>query len=210
MNESSDQLLYLGHASLRLQTADGHLIYIDPYAGSETDYALSADLILVTHGHYDHNDLAKVARRNPDCQIITWVEALANGEHQTFDLGYLRIRAVEAGYNPNHDPKNCVGYILTFPTGVKLYVAGDTSETPQMPSLAAEQIDYAFYPCDGVFNMDAKAAALAAAKVQARQNIPYHTKPGALFDRQIAEQFDAPNHLIIEPGETISLTPPAV
>lgn len=204
-SSTPDRLLYLGHASLRLETADGHVIYVDPYAGPAQDYELPADLILVTHGHYDHNDVAKVAHRQPDCRLITWVEALKNGEHQTFDLGYVKIQAVEAGYNPNHDPKNCVGYILTLNSGIKLYVAGDTSETPQMPSLAQDHLDYAFYPCDGVFNMDAKAAARAAEKVQAKYNIPYHTKPGELFDRQIAEQFDAPHRLIITPGETIVL-----
>ncbi len=198
-----DQLLYLGHASLRLETADGHVVYIDPFAGEP--YDLPADLILVTHDHYDHNAVAKVVNRHPNCQLITQNEALQNGEHQTFDLGYLKVQAVTAGYNPNHDPKHCVGYLLTLSSGVKLYIAGDTSETPQMPQLAAEHIDYAFYPCDGVFNMDAAAATHCADLVQARHSIPYHTKPGALFDRAVAEQFTPAHRLLLAPGQTISL-----
>ena len=77
------------------------MIYIDPYAG--TGYDLPADLILVTHDDPDHNKVAKVALRSEDCRIITQDEALAGGVHQTFDLGYATVQAVEAGYNDNHD-----------------------------------------------------------------------------------------------------------
>ena len=200
---SVDQLLYLGHASLRVVTTTDKVIYIDPYAGS--DYNLPADLILVTHAHYDHSDLDKVQNRNPDCRIITQTEALANGEHQTFNLSYVKVQAVEAGYNPNHDVRECVGYILTFSSGIKLYVAGDTSITPQMPTLANEHLDYAFFPCDGIFNMDVATATEAAEQVKAAHSIPYHTKPGADFSSEIAEQFTPPNRLILEPGQTLDL-----
>lgn len=206
-NSASDQLLYLGHASLRLTTREGKVIYIDPYAGTPEAYSVPADLILVTHAHYDHFDLAKVQHRNPYCQVITHVEALANGEHQTFDLGYVKIQAVEAGCNPNHDIHECVGYILTLSSGVKIYVAGDTSITPQMPALAAEHLDYAFFPCDGVYNMDAKTATEAANLVQAAHSVPYHTKPGALFDEHIAADFSPAHRLIVKPGETLKLKP---
>ncbi|MCL2672742.1 MAG: MBL fold metallo-hydrolase, partial [Clostridiales bacterium] len=103
-------LLYQGHGSLRIITAEGKVIYIDPYAGE--GYDLPADLILVTHQHSDHNNLKLIQTRNPDCEVITEKEALQNGEHQGFDLGYVKIEAVEAN-NKNHSPKSCVGYILT-------------------------------------------------------------------------------------------------
>ena len=114
-----------------------------PYAGD--DYELSADLILVTHPHYDHNMVDKVQNRNPGCEIITQDEAIQNGEHQIFDLGYVTVEAVEAGYNSLHDVSDCVGYILTFSDGKSVYVTGDTSTTEQMPLLAEKNIDYASF-----------------------------------------------------------------
>ena len=203
--EEHARLLYMGQASIRIVTAEGKVIYIDPFAGDQ--YDLAADLILITHGHRDHNNIDKISNRNPDCQIITWAEALADGVHQTFDLGYVTVEAVEAGYNKNHNVKECVGYVLTFSDGVSVYFSGDTSKTEQMPLMADMQIDYAFFCCDGVYNMDLTEAAECAELVQAKQNIPYHTlgQKGSSFDRSRAEQFNAPNRLIVDEGEEIEL-----
>ena len=99
------ELLYQGQASIRIVTDEGKVIYIDPYVGE--GYDLPADLILVTHSHYDHNGVDRIENRNPDCRIITWKEALQNGEHQVFDLGYVTVEAVEAGYNRWHDVGEC-------------------------------------------------------------------------------------------------------
>ncbi len=204
-NQKYDRILYMGHASLRIITAEDKVIYIDPYAGE--GYDLGADLILVTHDHYDHNAVDRVETRNLDCQVITWKEALAGGEHQAFDLGYVTVEAVEAGYNQNHSVNECVGYILTLPDGITIYVSGDTSMTKQMPLLAEKEIDYAFFCCDGVFNMDLEEAVECASLVNAKHNIPYHLIPvnEGLFDRERAEQFKADNRLIMEAGMEIEL-----
>lgn len=200
------RLLYMGHASLRITTPEGKVIYIDPYAGDE--YEPAADLILVTHDHYDHFDMDKVVNRTPDCRIITWREALAEGTHQTFDLDFATIEAVEAGNNQYHSTEACVGYIVVLTDGTSIYVTGDTSTTQQMSSLAEKGIDYAFFCCDGIYNMDLEEAARCAGLVGAKHNIPYHmtaADSGALFDRSRAEQFDAPGLLIIEDGQEIEL-----
>lgn len=196
-------LLYQGQASIRIVTAEGKVIYVDPYAGD--DYELSADLILVTHPHYDHNMVDKVQNRNSGCEIITQDEAIQNGEHQIFDLGYVTVEAVEAGYNSLHDVSDCVGYILTFSDGKSVYVTGDTSTTEQMPLLAEKNIDYAFFCCDGIYNMGLDEAAECAELVGAKHNIPYHVtaKEGVVFDRELAEQFEVPDRLIVEAGEEI-------
>lgn len=206
-NANTAKLLYMGHASIRLTTPEGNVIYIDPYAGD--GYEPAADLILVTHSHFDHTSLDKVANRAPDCRTITWKEALAGGKHQTFDLGYMTVEAVEAGYNRNHNVRDCVGYVLTLSDGVQIYVSGDTSETKQMPLLADRGIDYAFFCCDGVYNMDTDEAAKCASLVGAKHNIPYHVIAAGgntSFDRARAERFNAPDRLILDPGEEIALT----
>ena len=163
-------LLYMGQGSLRIVTAEEKVIYIDPFSGDQ--YDLPADLILVTHGHSDHNQIDLIETQNDDCRIITHEEALQDGTHQTFDLGYVTVEAVEAGYNQNHDVTKCVGYILTFSNGRSVHVSGDTSTTEQMPALAEKEIDYAFFCCDGRFNMDTEEASACAALVGAKHSMP--------------------------------------
>ena len=185
-------LLYMGHASIRITTPEGKVIYIDPFAGEG----------------YEHYDLDKVVNKNPDCRTITWNEALSEGSHQSFDLGFAVVEAVEAGNNQYHSIDECVGYIVTLSDGTSVYVTGDTSTTEQMSSLAEKEIDYAFFCCDGVYNMDLEEAAQCAALVGAKHSIPYHMIPadgGKFFDRSRAEQFDVPDRIILEDGQEIEL-----
>ena len=199
-------LRYLGQASIRITTPEGKTIYVDPYAGEPDDYNLAADLILVTHDHFDHNAVEKVTYRSEECQIITHREAIQDGQHILFELGYVTVQPVEAGYNSLHDVSDCVGYVLTFSNGKSVYISGDTSKTEQMAQMAEMDIDYAFYCCDGVYNMGMEEAAECAELVGAKHNIPYHnttSNTGKMFDLELAEQFDPPNRLIIPAGEEI-------
>jgi L-ascorbate metabolism protein UlaG (beta-lactamase superfamily) len=193
------KMLFQGHGSLRLTANDGRIVYIDPYKGK--GYALPADLILVTHNHADHNKIKRCAQK-PSCQIITSVEALAGGKHNNFDVGGIMIQAVEAA-NKNHDPKECVGYIITI-DGVKIYASGDTSKTAQMETFLELGLDYALFPGDGFFNMGPDEAAECAKIIGAKHNSLIHLKPGESI-RKAGEEWTAPNKLIIEPGEEIEL-----
>ena len=194
------KFLYQGHGSFRLTSKSGIVIYIDPFAGE--GYDLPADIVLITHQHDDHNQI-KLITQKPGCTIISNVEAIEGGKHNTFDVGGILVEAVEAS-NKNHDPKECVGFIVTI-DGIKVYFAGDTSKTSQMASFAKKQLDYAFLCCDGVYNMDLPEAAECAEIIGARFNVPVHMKPGELFDRERAEAFTGPNRLIVAAGEEIEL-----
>ena len=200
---NSHKLLYQGHGSLRIVTGEGKVIYVDPYAGE--GYDLPADLILITHGHPDHTDVNLIKKQNEGCQTIRYTDALIDGEYKTFDLDYAKIEAVQAGNNPNHDIRECVGWLITLSDGVSVYVTGDTSTTDQMAELAERDIHYAFFVCDGRFNMDMEEASACAKLVNARHSIPYHMAPGSLFDEERAELFDTPNRLILPAGEEITL-----
>ena len=195
------RLLYQGHGSFRLTSNDGVVLFIDPFMGA--GYDLPADIILVTHQHDDHNQINLITQK-PGCTLITNVEALADGKHNTFSVLGIQIEAVEAGYNQGHSPDNCVGYIIMM-DGLKLYFCGDTSKTPQMTEFAARKLDYAFLCADGFYNMDLEEAAECAKLIGAKHNVPVHLKPGELFDREMAEQFKGPDRLIIEAGEEVEL-----
>ena len=120
----------------------------------------------------------------------------------------MKVDAVEAGYNKNHDKKECVGYILTFSNGATVYFSGDTSTAPGMSKLADRHLDYAFLCCDGVYNMDVSEAAECARTIGAKHTIPYHMVPSDNpdgFDMSVAESFDATGRIILRPGQELVL-----
>jgi L-ascorbate metabolism protein UlaG (beta-lactamase superfamily) len=199
-------LLYQGHGSVRIVTGEGKVIYIDPFLGD--GYDLPADLILMTHGHYDHTQVDLISTKNEGCSVIKWSDALKDGEYQNYDFGFVSIETVEAGYNKNHNVTECVGFILTFSDGVNTYFSGDTSTTPSMAGFADRKLDYAFLCCDGVYNMDVAEASECAKTIGAKHTIPYHMEPvkdKSGFDKSVAENFDAPGKIVLQPGEELVL-----
>ena len=194
------ELLYQGHASFRLTLGTGEVIYIDPYAGE--GYDKEADLILVTHQHPDHNKIDMVPQSD-GCVIFQNSDAITDDGYKTLDFAGVHIEPVQA-YNKNHDVNQCVGYLVTV-NGKTLYFAGDTSKTDQMAELKDKNIEYAFLPIDGHFNMDIPEAVECAELIGAKHTVPIHMSPGELFDRERAEQFVTPSALIVEAGEVIEL-----
>ena len=83
------EVLYMGQASVRIITETGKVIYVDPFSGD--DYSLAADLILVTHEHFDHNAVDKVANRNIGCRLIRSRDAIKDGEYNLFKLDYVLV-----------------------------------------------------------------------------------------------------------------------
>ena len=196
------KLFYQGHGSFRLTSNDGVVVYIDPFIGE--GYDLPADAILVSHQHDDHNQINLITQK-PDCIVISNVEALDGGKHNTFTVKGIEIESVEAGYNQGHSVDDSVGFIITV-DGLKLYFSCDTSTTPQMAEFAQRNLDYAFLCADGFYNMNLDEAAECAKIIGAKHNVPVHLKPGELFDKDMAEQFNGPNKMIIEPGIDVELT----
>ena len=74
-----------------------------------------------------------------------------------------------------------------------------------MDTLAERDLHYAFFVCDGRFNMDMEEASACAEAVHARHSIPYHMAPGKLSDPERAAQFQGPGRLILEAGDEIYL-----
>ena len=133
------ELLYQGHASFRLRAWDGTTVYLDPYAGE--GYDLPADGVLVTHEHYDHNEVGKVSLK-PGARVLRSADFLAGGEYGKAQIGPLEVQAVPA-YNKNHDKNACVGFVIRL-EGRSLYFAGDTSRTDYMEEMGALGLDWGY------------------------------------------------------------------
>ncbi len=194
------KLLYQGHASLRITLANGKVIYVDPFAGE--GYKPEADMVLITHEHYDHNDIHKVPLTDRTI-VIRAADALSGGVYRKFDYFGVKVYGVPAG-NAKHDPRECVGYLLEL-EGKKIYIAGDTDYTPFMEELGKMNIDYCFLPIDGVFNMTPEEATRCASIIKPKHLIPYHMKPGMLFDLKQDMRVHSPVAMLVRPGDEIEL-----
>ena len=180
-------ITFLGHASL-LMTFNGKNIFIDPFS-QVADYSSlpKADVILCTHEHRDHLDpQALAAIRTPTTVLVLnpagadqfdGSNAMRNGDKLT--LAGLQIEAVPA-YNiihkredgePFHPEGVGNGYILTF-GDIRLYLAGDTENIPEMKSL--QDINIAFLPMNLPYTMTPEMVADAARTLKPRILYPYH------------------------------------
>ena len=180
-------LTFLGHGTLMLTFKDT-VLHVDPY-GKVADYAAlpQADLVLLTHDHADHLDQAALALvRTPVTDIVLppvcadRVQGgliLKNGETRT--VRGITVTAVPA-YNlvhrrdngqPFHPRGAGNGYLLDF-GDTRLYVAGDTENTPEMAAL--KDVDIAFLPMNLPYTMTPEMVADAARSFRPRILYPYH------------------------------------
>ena len=181
INESST-ISWLGHASFKINT-NGKVIYIDPYEIQEVE---TADIVLITHPHYDHlsiSDLQKIL--TPNTIILGTIDCTSkfagkiNSKYEIISPGVKKIvngfeLEVVAAYNTDkrfHPKENgWVGYIINI-DGVKIYHAGDTDLIPEMEHY---KTDIAILPIGGTYTMDYKEAAKAVEHLKPKIVIPMH------------------------------------
>jgi len=200
-----NKLTFIGHASLKIVSETGVVIYIDP-AFTGGDYSEKADIILITHHHGDHDKLGLVTETS-GCVVLDNTDMLKNGVYQEKTVKGVSIKAVPA-YNTNHKPDRSVGYIL-FLGDVSLYVSGDTSKTKEMSELRNLNLDYVIMPIDGVYNMGPQEAEECVELIKPRVFIPVHNDPRSMNDgKEYDTGFDKLQDnkvLILHHGETIEL-----
>ena len=184
MRISNLELEWTGHAGFFID--DKKKIYIDPYQLSPGKE--KADIILITHSHYDHcsiEDLMKIVKDGTiivcpaDCQSkITKLDErieIKNLEpEQEITIEGIRIKAVPA-YNVNkkfHSKEEYWnGYIIEI-NEVRIYHAGDTDFIPEMTQL--DKIDVALLPVGGLYTMNAEEAGKAVFMIKPKLAIPMH------------------------------------
>lgn len=222
-------LTWYGHSALGLETGLTKLL-VDPYftdnpAASAQAGQVSADYILVTHGHHDHlGDTVEIAKRSgsitiSNVEISIWLEkqgldaqSLRFGQERSYAFGSVQLtHAVHGtGLPDGSDGGEPGGFVLTM-EGKKLYIAGDTALFDEMKDIGQQKLDWAILPIGGFYTMDPDQA-LQAVKMLAPANvIPYHFStwdkikqdPYAWAER-VEKETTTKAH-VMKPGEKLSL-----
>lgn len=198
----------------------GKIIYTDPFkisSGFE-----KADLILVSHSHFDHYHLPSIKLLIKDDTIIIcpasckkafrlWKSTMTLIPGESAILMGIKIRAVHA-YNRNkffhRKRKNWVGYIFSGEKGdtepINIYFAGDTDVIPEMANFP--EIKYAFLPIGGKFTMNSEEAMDAIKIIKPLNLIPMHELKANLDDfaesvKKNITDFDV-NVIKLKPGQS--------
>jgi L-ascorbate metabolism protein UlaG (beta-lactamase superfamily) len=183
-----EELEWLGHSGFRIAVGRAS-IYIDPYRIPADEP--KADLILITHQHYDHFSIQDLERvRKHDTQVIAPpavaerlegnVRSLRPGDVLETNIAGVDVRAVPAYNTSKRDGEGrpfhpreagCLGYEVNV-RGERLYHAGDTDVIPEMDWVVGAEV--ALLPVSGVHVMTALEAAEAARRIQPTVAVPMH------------------------------------
>lgn len=181
------EIHFVGHGSLMFKNGD-FVIHVDPVKSSGNYSGLpQADLILVTHEHYDHLDKNLIGKLQKSTTVmfsneaaakeVNWAQPMKPGDKKV--LGSITIEAVPA-YNiinmrspgqPFHPKGNGLGFVISM-AGRRIYVAGDTENIPEMKAL--KDIDVAFLPMNLPYTMTPEMVADAARSFMPGILYPYH------------------------------------
>jgi len=184
------ELKWLGHSGFLIKS--NKVVYIDPYGIKDGNEP--ADIILITHSHYDHcslSDMQKIIKEGtkivapPDCQStitkldapvdIILIEPGQEIEIRDFKISAFPSYNIDKHFHPKEE--EWVGYVIKN-DGVIIYHSGDTDVIPEMQKLTGyKQQDKEFIallPVGGRFTMNAEEAAEAAKIIKPTLAIPMH------------------------------------
>ena len=172
-----ENIFWLGHSTIRI---DGEkVIYIDPWKLRDPK---EADIILISHSHYDHlspEDVGKIQKNDTviittqDCSTGLSGDVRIVKPGNTIRVGEVGIEAVSAynidkAFHPKEN--NWLGFVVTV-TGKRIYYCGDTDFIPEMEDISA---DIMIVPVGGTYTMNAEEAAQAVNMVKPETAIPVH------------------------------------
>ena len=202
-----EKIVWLGHASFRIDGSKA-TVYIDPW---KLKSLKPADVVCITHGHFDHLSEEDVGRISKDSTVVVGPSDCKSGFGKAFKaispgqsvtVGDVTVEAVPA-YNTDKDfhPKknNWVGYVITV-DGVRIYHTGDTDVIPEM---AAVKADVALVPVGGTYTMTVQQAAEAVNKINPKVAVPMHCGDivGSLNDRETFRKACKAPVVILDPTD---------
>lgn len=228
---------WLGHAFVEFTTCDGRVILFDPWTKEDGNPGAQvtledihrADLVLVSHDHFDHVASAVAICKKTGAflggPVQTVKRLISEGLDEqkvvNFGFGYMVgggvnfdwIKVVSTPAMHSSDTACALGTIVQAPDGTTVYHAGDTSLFGDMELWGRlYPLDLAILPIGGVFTMDALQASEAVRLLKPRMAMPIHYKSFPII-AQSAEVFatlcreKAPEVKILTPqtGQTVSL-----
>lgn len=168
---------WLGHAGIKI--TGSQVVYVDPY---HIRSAEPADLILITHAHYDHFSLEDIQKiRGVGTVFVSPFDPPSSFDQNSYqvavgdqiDINGVKIKTVpsyniDKAYHPRH--LGNVGYVFEL-DGTTYYHAGDTDFIPEMKSIRA---DVVFLPVGGTFTMTPHEAVQAVEAIGPRVAVPIH------------------------------------
>ena len=174
------QITWYGHASFKIVTKGGFVVYIDPFAGGEAEYGQMADLILISHEGYHHLSYEIIRKiRSDSTQILTTkqVSYEVNGtifkEGEEKEVGPVKVKAVHA-YSMRtgigREKGTSLGFIISIENKI-LYFAGSTDLIPEMKDI---KCDIALLPVSPTRTMSAQHAVEAIKITKPKLAIPMH------------------------------------
>lgn len=226
----SSKITWYGHATLGVETG-GYKLLIDPNFSSNPlapvrADQVSADFILVTHGHGDHIcDAVSIAKRNgatviTNFEIANWLEKqgiethaqhLGGGYKHPF--GYLKLTlALHGSSLPDGSyGGNPAGFLITTKDNKKMYFAGDTGLFGDMQLIGEEGLDLAVIPIGDNFTMGPADALKAVKMLKPKVVIPIHYGTWGIIDQdaeewsvQVCKETGAEVR-VLKPGESITI-----
>jgi L-ascorbate metabolism protein UlaG (beta-lactamase superfamily) len=178
MRDLLDGVTWFRGSSVRIRR-DGFEIHVDPHRVTDKS---AADVVLLTHPHYDNFSEADIARvRSSDTILVapaSMKKLIVDADHFMRPGDLLQLEGVDILAAPAHNvdkkfhtsEQGWLGYVFTVGE-VTYYHAGDTDF---LPSMSGIRCDVAFLPCGGYYTMGIEGAAKAAAACGARVVVPIH------------------------------------
>ena len=222
---------WLGHACFKITSDSGKIIIIDPWlegnpaAACSVNDITAANLVLVTHDHFDHITNAVPIVQKTGAVLIAAVEtagklkAAGVPEQQvvfygmgmnigaTAEVDGISVTMTQAFHSS--ESASPVGYIITLENGYTIYHAGDTGIFASMVTLGdLYPMDLALLPIGGVFTMDPKQATMAVKLLGAKKVIPMHYKTfpilvqdAGVFAEMVKKEVPEAEVVILSPGQ---------